>query len=186
MSRKFIYWFIIKNCVIIIYNLYIGCIILYYLNILYYNPKTFTEFIPNYQNNIKIHDTKNNNENNVIETKNINTFDIRNENNKIEQNEERIETSNRELLKENMDDKIISVNFISVGFQDIKNYSIPCKITDTFTKLEEKLLKDFPKLKEYEIYFEINEHRIKRHKTLKENNIKENSVISVFIFDNNN
>ena len=168
----------------------------YYFNILQYHPATFTEFIPNYQNhqnnnNINIHNTKNNNENNVIETNNNNTFDennllkIKNENNKIEQNEERIETSNRKLLKENTDDKIISVNFISVGFQDIKNYSLPCKITDTFTKLEEKLLKDFPKLKEYEIFFEINEYRIKRHKTLKENNIKENSVISVFIVDNN-
>ena len=96
-----------------------------------------------------------------------------------------METSKRELLKENTDDEIISVNFVSVGFEDIKNYSIPCKITDTCIKLEEKLLKDFPKLKDYEIYFENNEHRIKRHKTLKENNIKENSVISVFIVDNN-
>jgi len=73
-----------------------------------------------------------------------------------------------------------------MGFQDIINYSIPCKITDTFTKLEEKLLQDFPKLKDYEIFFEINAQRILRHKTLKENNIKENSVVSVFIVDDNN
>ena len=168
----------------------------HYFNILQYHPVTFTEFIPNYQNhennnNINIHNTKNNTENNVIETNNINTFDknnllkIKNENNKIEQNEERIETSKRELLKENTDDKIISVNFVSKAFQDIKNYSIPCKITDTFIKLEEKLLKDFPKLKDYEIYFEINSKRILRHKTLKENNIKHNSIISVFVINNN-
>ena len=72
-----------------------------------------------------------------------------------------------------------------MGFQDIQNYSIPCKVTDKFTKLEEKLLKDFPKLRDYETIFEINTQRILRHKTLKENNIKENSIISVFIVDNN-
>ena len=109
----------------------------------------------------------------------------KNGNNKIEQNEDRIETSNRELLKEDTDDKIISVNFVSSGFQGIENYSIPCKIIDTFNKLEEKLLKDFPKLREHEIYFEINSKRILRYKTLKENNIKENSVISIFIVNNN-
>ena len=168
----------------------------YKLNILQYQPDTFTEFIPGYQNhenndNINTHITKKNTETNVIEPRNINIFDENNllknrkANNKSEQREDTIETSNRELQKENPDDKIISVNFISMGFQDIQNYSIPCKVTDKFTKLEEKLLKDFPKLRDYETIFEINTQRILRHKTLKENNIKENSIISVFIVDNN-
>ena len=169
---------------------------IYYFNILQYIAKSFTEFIPNYQNhqnnnNINIHNTKNNNQNNVFETKNINKFDENNllknrfGNNTIEQNEDRIETSIIGLNNENLDDQIISVNFVSSDFQDIKNYSIPCKITDTFIKLEEKLLENFPKLKDYEIYFKIDDQRILRYKTLKENNIKQNSVISVFIEKNN-
>ena len=166
----------------------IGSIMFHNFNILQYEPVTFTEFIPGYKNR---ENNNNNVQNDENENKDINVFDVNNlfksifGNNTIEKNVDRIETTNRELQKENPDDKIISVNFVSMGFQDIINYSIPCKITDTFIKLEEKLLKDFPRLKDYEIYFEINSKRILRHKTLKENNIKQNSVISVFIVDNN-
>ena len=167
----------------------IGSMKFHNFNLLQYEPVTFTEFIPGY----KIRENNNNNvQNDENENKDINVFDVNNlfksifGNNTIEKKEDRIETTNRELQKENPDDKIISVNFVSMGFQDIINYSIPCKITDTFTILEEKLLQDFPKLKDYEIFFEINAQRILRHKTLKENNIKENSVVSVFIVDDNN
>ena len=89
------------------------------------------------------------------------------------------------MKNENADDKIISVNFVSIGFQDIQNYSIACKVTDKFTKLEEKLLEEYPRLREHEIFFEINTQRILRYKTLKENNIKENSIINVFMVNNN-
>ena len=167
----------------------IGSMKFHNFNLLQYEPVTFTEFIPGYKNR---ENNNNNVQNDENENKDINVFDVNNlfksifGNNTIEKKEDRIETTNRELQKENPDDKIISVNFVSMGFQDIINYSIPCKITDTFTKLEEKLLQDFPKLKDYEIFFEINAQRILRHKTLKENNIKENSVVSVFIVDDNN
>ena len=167
----------------------IGSMKFHNFNLLQYEPVTFTEFIPGYKNR---ENNNNNVQNDENENKDINVFDVNNlfksifGNNTIEKKEDRIETTNRELQKENPDDKIISVNFVSMGFQDIINYSIPCKITDTFTKLEEKLLQDFPKLKDYDIFFEINAQRILRHKTLKENNIKENSVISVFIVDDNN
>ena len=167
----------------------IGSMKFHNFNLLQYEPVTFTEFIPGYKNR---ENNNNNVQNDENENKDINVFDVNNlfksifGNNTIEKKEDRIETTNRELQKENPDDKIISVNFVSMGFQDIINYSIPCKITDTFTKLEEKLLQDFPKLKDYEIFFEINAQRILRHKTLKENNIKENSVVSVFIVGDNN
>ena len=67
-----------------------------------------------------------------------------------------------------------------MGFQDIQNYSIACKVTDKFTKLEERLLKDHPNLRGQEIFFEMNAQRIQKNKTLKENNIKQNSIINVF------
>ena len=84
------------------------------------------------------------------------------------------------MNNENIDDQIISVNFVSMGFQDIQNYSIACKVTDKFTKLEERLLKDHPNLRGQEIFFEMNAQRIQKNKTLKENNIKQNSIINVF------
>ena len=80
-------------------------------------------------------------------------------------------------------DKIISVNFMSMGNQDIINYSMPCKKTDLFVSLEEKLYNDFPKYKNYETYFEVNLKRIKRFKTIEENNIKGNDIISMFVIE---
>ena len=83
------------------------------------------------------------------------------------------------MNNENIDDEIISVNFASMAFQDIQNYSIPCKVTDKFTKLEERLLIDYPRLRKHELIFEINGQKIQKNKTLKENNIKQNSIINV-------
>ena len=83
-------------------------------------------------------------------------------------------------------DKIFSVNFVSMGFQDIINYSLVCKNTDIFVKLEEKLNNDYPQLKDKETYFIVNGNRIKRFKTLDENNIKSNDVINLFLIDAEN
>ena len=86
----------------------------------------------------------------------------------------------------NPGEKMFSVNFVSMGFQDIINYSLPCKNTDLFVRLEEKLNKDYPKLKDQETYFLVRGNRIKRFKTLEENKIKFNDVINVFINDAGN
>ena len=83
----------------------------------------------------------------------------------------------------NPGEKIITVNFVSNGFQDIANYSIPCKNTSLFIRLEEKLNNDFPQLKNHETFFVVNTRRIKRFQTLEENQIKSNDVISIFTID---
>jgi len=83
----------------------------------------------------------------------------------------------------NPGEKIITVNFVSHGFQDIANYSIPCKNTSLFIRLEEKLNNDFPQLKNYETFFVVNTRRIKRFQTLEENQIKSNDIISIFTID---
>ena len=70
-----------------------------------------------------------------------------------------------------------------MGNQDIGHYSLVCKNTDIFIRLEERLYKDFPMLKDYENFFEVKARRIKRFKTLDENNIKSNDLISIFIND---
>ena len=41
-----------------------------------------------------------------------------------------------------------------MGTQEIGHYSLPCKNTDLFVRLEEKLNHDYPQLKNYETYFE--------------------------------
>ena len=78
-------------------------------------------------------------------------------------------------------EKIMTINFVSMGTQEIGHYSLPCKNTDLFIRLEEKLNHDHPDLKNYETYFEVGTRRIKRFKTLDENKIKSNDIISIFI-----
>ena len=83
-------------------------------------------------------------------------------------------------------EKIFSVNFVSMGFQDIGHYSLVCKNTDLFVRLEEKLNNDYTQLKDKETYFMVNGRRIKRFKTLDENQIKSNDVINLFLIDDEN
>ena len=83
-------------------------------------------------------------------------------------------------------EKILSINFVSMGFQDIGHYSLPCKNTDLFVKLEEKLNNDYPQLKDKETYFLVNGRRIKRFKTLDENKIKSNDIINLFLIEDEN
>ena len=79
-------------------------------------------------------------------------------------------------------EKIISINFTSVD-QHINNYSIPCKNTDIFVRLEEQLYEDFPEYKDKETFFMKNAKKIKRFKSLEENNIKKNDVLMLYIYD---
>ena len=80
-------------------------------------------------------------------------------------------------------EKVIAINFVSMGNQEVGHYCQVCKNTDTFIRLEEKLNNDFPKLKDYETYFEVNGRRIKRFKTLDENKINHNDIINIFLID---
>ncbi len=81
-------------------------------------------------------------------------------------------------------DKILAVNFISMGNNDIGHFNLICKNTDLFVRVEERLYNHFPQFKNYETYFEVNTRRIKRFKTIAENNIKNNDLINIFIVDN--
>ena len=80
-------------------------------------------------------------------------------------------------------EKILAINFVSMGTQDINNYNQICKNTELFVKVEERLYKDFPQFKNYETYFEVNGNRIKRFKTLDENKIKKNDIICMFTIE---
>ena len=87
---------------------------------------------------------------------------------------------NYKITSINPGEEILAINFVSNGVQDIGNYNLICKNTDLFVKLEERLYQDFPDFKNYETYFEVNTRRIKRFKTIEENNIKNNDIINVF------
>lgn len=86
----------------------------------------------------------------------------------------------------NPGESILAIKFISKNIQNIDNYCLPCKNVDLFVRLEEKLNNNFPQLKEHETCFEINDRRIKRFKTLDENEIKNNDVINVILIDSEN
>ena len=79
--------------------------------------------------------------------------------------------------------KIISVLFMTQGNQDIVNYSMPYKTTDLFVRLEERLYQDFPKYRNVETFFTVNTNRILRFKTLEQNKIKGNDIISLFTIE---
>ena len=88
---------------------------------------------------------------------------------------------NEQLISVKTGDKIIAVLFMTQGNQDIYNYTMACKTSDLFVRLEERLYHDFPKYRNYETVFMVNARRIFRFKTLEENNIKNNDIISLFI-----
>ena len=80
-------------------------------------------------------------------------------------------------------EKIIAVNFVSMGTNDIGHFNLVCKNVELFVRLEERLYANFPQFKKYETYFEVNGRRIKRFQTLEENGIKNNDVINIFLID---
>ena len=77
----------------------------------------------------------------------------------------------------------MSVNFVSIGKNDISNYSLPCKNSDSFELLEARLNHDYPDLKKYQTLYMVNTRKIDKLKSLEENNIKTNDIINVFILD---
>ena len=75
----------------------------------------------------------------------------------------------------NKDEKMISVIFTS---DDQKiHFSVICKNTEKFIRLEEKLYNDYPEYSETNNYFVVNGNRIEKFKTLDENNIRNSDII---------
>ena len=79
------------------------------------------------------------------------------------------------------EEKLMSIIFMSLDKKFI--YSVICKNTDEFYKIEGQLYKSFPEYSEKEIFFSVNERKINKHKTLEENNIKNNDTIILNIIE---
>jgi hypothetical protein len=79
-------------------------------------------------------------------------------------------------------DNIISIGFMSVN-QKIQNYNRAYKDTEIFARVEQELYDEYPEFKEKETYLMNKANKIKRFKTLKENNIRNGDVIQVHIYE---
>ena len=81
-------------------------------------------------------------------------------------------------------EQLYSIVFLSNDYTIINNFSLICKNTDPFSKLEQTLYDKFPILKETEINFNIvNGNVVNRFKTLEENNIISGNVIQICKLD---
>ena len=71
---------------------------------------------------------------------------------------------------------------ISIIFTSLDNnihYSIICKKTDSFSKIELLLLKKFPEYKKYKRIFIVNGNTVDVSRNVEENNIKNSDIIVV-------
>jgi septal ring factor EnvC (AmiA/AmiB activator) len=116
-------------------------------------------------------------------------------NEKIEELQKIIDIKNQEIYQLNLrinnnssgmivmpGDKVIGIGFMSVN-QKIQNYVRVYKDTEIFSRIEEELYNEYPEFKEKETYLMIRANKIKRFKSLKENNIRNGDIIQVHIYD---
>ena len=63
------------------------------------------------------------------------------------------------------------------------NFSVECNENDKFKDLEDQFIEKFPNYSDFTLSFSVNGKNIKRHKTLKDNEIQNNAIINVNIED---
>ena len=74
-------------------------------------------------------------------------------------------------------DKLMSVIFVSVD--QVVHYSVICKNSDIFIRIETLLYEEYPIYKESENYFIYNGYKINKYKILEENKIKNSGIITL-------
>ena len=88
---------------------------------------------------------------------------------------------NRKSFNPNTKNNFIAVRFCS---NDLSiNYPIACKDSDIFIRLEEKLLMEYPELKNKNIFYTVNTNIINKTATLKQNGIERGDTI-IINYDN--
>ena len=144
----------------------------------------------NYKNKIKRLNEQNKKLNNKIKDLNKEKDDIKREKDILVNHIENLNKEKEELIKSRgkysllpikPGEKIITINFVSIGNQDIVNFGLTCKNTDLFIREEERLYETFPKFKNENTYFQVNTREIKRFLTLDQNGIKDNDIINMFV-----
>ena len=76
-------------------------------------------------------------------------------------------------------EKLLSIKIISMD-QKI-NLPVIIKNTEYFSEIEKKLYKVYPEYTETDNYFLVNGERINRLRTLEQNNIKNNDILTLVI-----
>ena len=74
------------------------------------------------------------------------------------------------------DEKIMKIMFIS--YDESIYYSVNCKKTDIFSKIEALLYDRYPEYKNYNTYFIANGNIINKNKSLEDNKINSNDIIT--------
>ena len=87
----------------------------------------------------------------------------------------------RSFCKFSEKEKLISIKFISTD-QEF-NFNIIAKNTDIFSKIEAILYEKYPKYVDSVNFFLVNGNRINNHRSLKDNKIKNNDIITLQIQD---
>ena len=80
---------------------------------------------------------------------------------------------------------MISISITSAN-QKIQKYKRTNKDTELFCNVEKELYKVYQEFKEFITFFIVGGNKIKRFKTLKENNISNGDIIVLIIFDEDN
>ena len=79
------------------------------------------------------------------------------------------------------EENLMTIIFVSCD-QKI-HYSVICKNTDKFTRIEHLLYEKYPEYINSENYFILNGNKINKYKTVEENNIKNSDIITLNTFD---
>ena len=78
-------------------------------------------------------------------------------------------------------EELITLKFISTD--QVINFTLVAKNKDTFSRIEEIIYNKYPQYKETENIFLLNGNKVNRHKTLEQNKIKNNDIITLTIFE---
>jgi hypothetical protein len=78
-------------------------------------------------------------------------------------------------------DKLITIKFISID-QTI-DYITFAKKTDNFSKLENSLYEKYHQYRDTENYFLVNGKKLNKHRSLEDNKIKDNDILTLGVID---
>ena len=152
-----------------------------------YEEKDKNEILMNENNNLKIKIAQLNNEINKLKglEKQIKILEnnLAKKNIKKQNNLSQKAKKPYEITSIKPGEKILSVNFVSMGTQDIGHFSLECKNVDLFVSLEERLFEEFPQFKKFDTYYLVNTKRVKRFLSLEQNKIKKNDIINIYFID---
>jgi len=113
------------------------------------------------------------------ENSNITNNNNNNYINKIKELEKEIEKYKNYCLLPG--EKLITIKFNSID--RTINFETFAKKTDNISKLENSLYENYPKYKDTDNYFLVNGKKLNKHRTLEENKIKDNDILTLSVFD---